>query len=90
MNQFKSIDFKSNKQAINIAQDFDYILNNIWSTYSESKGIRRWREVCETIPSPFHSKIYTEIGHVASGHGREQALMAVKSEMESYLRYILK
>lgn len=38
MNQFKLIDFKGNKQAIQVAEDFDYILNNLWCTYSESNG----------------------------------------------------
>jgi hypothetical protein len=90
MNQFNSIDFKGNKQALSIAKDFDYILNNLWSTYSEYKGRRRWNEVSKDIPSDFHRKILTEIGHVESGHGREQALMAVKSEMVKYLHYLIK
>lgn len=90
MNQFKTIDFKGNKQAINVAKDFDFILNNLWCTYSESKGKKRWNEISKDIPSEFYRKILTEIGHVESGHGREQALMAVKSEMVNYLRYLTK
>lgn len=89
MNQFKSIDFKGNKQALKVAKDFDYIVNNLWSTYSEAKGIRRWREIGKGIPSEFHRNILTEIGHVECGHGREQALMAVKTEMVKYLRFLI-
>ena len=89
MNQFKSIDFKNNKVALSVAKDFDYILNNIWSTYSEPKGISRWREIRGDIPNGFQRKIATEIGHVEIGHGREQALMATKSEMEEYLYYLI-
>lgn len=89
MNQFRTVDFKGNKQAINIAKDFDYILNNLWCTYSEAKGRKRWNKISGVIPSKFYSKILTEIGHVESGHGREQSLMAVKSEMVKYLNYIV-
>lgn len=90
MNQFNSIDFKNNKKALMMAEDFDYILNNIWSTYSQEKGRKRWNEICKQIPNEFSRKIFIEIGHVELGHGREQALMAVKSEMIGYLEYLLK
>lgn len=90
MNQFNSIDFKGNKKAVSAAEDFDYILNNLWSTRSEEKGISHWRKICSGIPSPFHGQIHTEIGHVRSGHGREQALMATKSEMVKYLEHLIK
>lgn len=89
MNQFNFIDFKGNKQALKVAQDFDYILNNLWSTYSNSKGIRRWREIQTNIQSDFYRKVHTEIGHVECGHGREQALMAVKTEMVKYLEFLI-
>lgn len=90
MNQFKSIDFNNNKNALDIAEDFDYILNNIWSTYSQEKGRKRWNEICKQIPNVFSRKIFIEIEHVQLGHGREQALMAVKSEMVKYLKYLIK
>lgn len=90
MNQFKAIDFKNNKNALSIAKDFDYILNNLWSTYSEQKGLKSWREIRGEIPNEYQRKIAIEIGHVEIGHGREQALMATKSEMEEYLKHLLK
>ena len=89
MNQFNNINFKNNKQVLAIAKDFDYILNNLWSTYSEEKGIRRWREISNIIPKEFQRSISIEIGHVQIGHGRNQALLAVKDEMISYLLYLI-
>lgn len=90
MNQFNSLDFKGNKQIIEIAKDFDYVLNNLWSTHSQNKGISRWRLIGKSIPSVFYQRIATEIAHVELGHGREQALMAVKSEMVKYLQHMIK
>lgn len=89
MNQFRSIDFKNNENALRIAIDFDYILNNLWSTYSEGKCVRRWREMASKIPSVFYMSISIEISHVRCGHGREQALMAVKEEMTQCLKYLI-
>ena len=91
MNQFNDINIKikPKKSAYSIAKEFDYILNNIWCTYSFKKGFSKWREIRNGIPNPFYEKINTEIYHVESGYGKEQALMAVKSEMKNYIRYLL-
>jgi len=88
MNQFGYYNkqLKKCSHAWKIANDFDYILNNIWCTYSFAKGKIRWREISPTIPDEFNKKIFTELCHVELGHGIEQARMAVKSEMEKYLQ----
>lgn len=90
MNQFKEFDFNGNEQALEVAKDFDYILNNIWSTYSEAKGVKRWKEIKGRIPYHFSRGISIEMIHVELGYGREQALMAVKHEMIKYLEYLIK
>ena len=84
MNQFKEYEEK-----LKIANDFDYILNNIWCTYSFHKGKKRWREVARYIPESFRCKISIEMGHVWLGHGIDQARLAVKNEMKKYLDYLL-
>ncbi|HBY20962.1 MAG TPA: hypothetical protein DEG71_08130 [Clostridiales bacterium] len=88
LNQFKN--YKSQLKSISnlhkIANDFDYILNNIFCTYSFNKGKTKWREISSTIPKPFRqNNISLEIYHVESGHGIDQARLAVKSEMEKYI-----
>jgi hypothetical protein len=41
------------------------------------------------IESPYREKINIEMEHVWLGHGREQSLMAVKSEMGKYIDYLI-
>jgi len=91
MNQFSNYNeqLKKCSRAWQIANEFDFILNNIWCTYSFEKGNKKWREIGKDIPSPFYEKICIEMGHVELGHGREQALMAVKSEMSKYIDFLL-
>jgi len=91
LNQFSnySSQLKSISNLYSIAQDFDYILNNIFCTYSFPKGKTKWREISLTIPEPFRRKIYTEIYHVELGHGIDQARLAVKDEMEKYMKYLI-
>ena len=89
MNQFSEYKFKRNTFSHEMASYFDFILNNIWSTYSFEKGKSMWRSVESLIDSPYRDKILIEINHVELGHGREQSLMAVKSEMKKYLEYLL-
>lgn len=91
MNQFNSYEeqLKKCSEAYRIANDFDYILNNIWCTYSYEKGKQRWREIKSQIPEPFKFKIDIEMNHVWLGHGIEQARKAVKSEMNNYIDYLL-
>lgn len=78
------------KNILKIIKELDNILDDIWCTYSFEKGRKRWREIAKNIPSPFISKIDTEIGHVYCGHGIIQARLAVKSEMSAYIEYLLK
>lgn len=84
MNQFNKMKIHSNKSKI--ANDFDYILNNMWCTYSEDKAVGRWRNICKQLDKESYRKISIEIEHVQLGHGREQALMALKAEMINYLQ----
>ena len=92
LNQFSNYksQLKSISNVYSIAQDFDYILNNIFCTYSFPKGKTKWREISSTIPNPFRQNIYIEIYHVELGHGIDQARLAVKSEMEKYIEYLIK
>ena len=91
LNHFYS--YKSQLKSLSnvyfIAQDFDYILNNIFCTYSFNKGKTKWREINSTIPNQFRQNISLEIYHVESGHGIDQARLAVKSEMEKYIEYLI-
>ena len=91
MNQFKEYEekLKKNKEATKIANDFDYILNNIWCTHSFHKGKKRWREVARYVPESFRCKISIEMGHVWLGHSIDQARLEVKSAMNKYLEYLL-
>jgi len=91
LNQFQN--YKSQLSSISnlytTALSFNQILNNIFCTYSFPKGKTKWKEISSTIPEPFRKKISTEIYHVESGHGIDQARLAVKSEMEKYIEYLI-
>lgn len=87
--QFKDYIFSKHSLAFKIANDFDYILNNIWCIYSFDKGKKKWREIASEIPEPYRQNIFIEICHVELGHGIDQARMAVKSEMEKCLDYLI-
>ena len=41
------------------------------------------------IPEPYRFKINIEISHVELRHGIDQARLAVKSEMEKYIEYLI-
>jgi enoyl-[acyl-carrier-protein] reductase (NADH) len=90
MNQFGNYEpqLKKCSEAWKIANDFDYILNNIWCTYSFEKGKTRWKEIKSQIPESYRFRIDIEIDHVWLGHGIDQARMTVKDEMEKYLDYL--
>lgn len=92
MNQFKQYErqLKKCSRVWEVANDFDYILNNIWCTYSFEKGRDRWKEIRSNIPDPYKFRIDIEIDHVWLGHGISQARLAVKHRMEEYLIYLLK
>jgi len=92
LNQFSNYksQLKSMSNVYSIAQDFDYILNNIFCTYSFHKGKTKWREIQLQIPEPYRFRISIEIDHVESGHGIDQARLAVKSEMEKYIEYLIR
>lgn len=89
MNQFNNIDFKGNKEALSIAEEFDFILNNIWTKFTYQKGLYRWIRVAERVEKPFRKRINTEIGHVDLGYGINDARLAVKDEMVKYLEYLI-
>lgn len=91
MNQFNKYasQLKGISEAWSIANDFDYILNNIWCTYTFEKGKKRWREIQSQIPEPYRFRIDIEMDHVWLEHGIDQARLAVKSEMEKYLDYLM-
>ena len=88
LNQFSNYksQLKTTSNVYSIAQSFNFILNNIFCTYLFAKGKTKWREISSTIPKPFRqNNISLEIYHVESGHGIDQARLAVKSEMEKYI-----
>jgi len=91
LNQFSKYksQLKSTPNLYKITQDLNQILNNIFCTYSFPKGKTKWREISSTIPNPFRQNISLEIYHVESGHGIDQARLAVKSEMEKYIEYLI-
>jgi len=91
LNQFQNYksQLKSISDLYSTALSLDYILNNIFCTYSLQKGKTKWREISSTIPNPFRQNISLEIYHVESGHGIDQARLAVKSEMEKYIEYLI-
>jgi len=94
LNQFQN--YKSQLTSIHkssnlysTALSFNYILNNIFCTYSFHKGKTKWREIQLQIPEPYKFKINIEISHVELRHGIDQARLAVKSEMEKYIEYLI-
>lgn len=91
MSQFGNYEeqFKNCSAAYKTANDFDYILNNAWCTYSFSKARTRWNEIGSSVPEPFQFKIGIEMSHVELGHGINQARLALKDEMEKYIDYLL-
>jgi len=89
MNKFKHIDFKNNSKAINMALEFDAILDNIWCTFTFERGLSRWTRVMKDVEQPYARNISIEIGHVDIGHGIANARLAVKDEMEKYLLYLI-
>lgn len=72
-----------------MANDFDYILNNAWCTYSFSKARKKFNEIRKDIPEPYHFKISIEMDHVELGHRINQARLALKDEMSKYIDYLL-
>lgn len=92
MNQFNkySEQLKKIGKAREISYVFDYILNNIWCTYSFYEGKMQWKDIEAEIPEPFRSHIALEISHVELGYGIQQARLAVKDEMEKYIDYLIK
>ena len=91
LNQFSNYksQIKSTPNLYKITQDLNQILNNIFCTYLFHKGKTKWREISSTISNPFRQNIYLEIYHVESGHGIDQARLAVKSEMEKYIEHLI-
>jgi len=89
MSHFKHIDFNNKKEVKKIAETFEDILNDIWCNYSLTTGRKKFDAIAHTISSPFDRKIFTEICHVQLGNGQWQARLAVKDEMEHYLKYLL-
>jgi len=91
LNQFSNYksQLKSTPNLYIIVSDLSQILNNIFCTYSFPKGKTKWREISSTIPNPFRQNISIEIYHVESGHGIDQARLAVKSEMEKYIEWLI-
>jgi len=92
LNQFSNYksQLKPLSNVYSTALSFNCILNNIFCTYSFPKGKTKWREISSTIPDEFRKKIYIEIYHVESGYGIDQARLAVKSEMEKYIQYLIR
>lgn len=91
MNQFNKYKNEISKKSNiwTVINDFDYILNSIWSVYSFEKGKSKWLSIQSEIDPDYSRKINIEIGHVEIGHGKEQALMSVKDEMEKYIEYLI-
>ena len=91
LNQFSNYksQLKTTSNVYSIAQSFNFILNNIFCTYSFNKGKTKYKQISSTIPNPFRQNISLEIYHVESGHGIDQARLAVKSEMEKYIEYLI-
>jgi len=91
LNQFSNYksQLKSISNTYKIATSLNQILNNIFCTHSFHKGKTKWRETSSTIPNPFRQNISLEIYHIESGHGIDQARLAVKSEMEKYIEYFI-
>lgn len=91
MNQFYNYKdrLSRNNTAYSIANDFDYILNNIWCKISFEKGKKKWREISYKIPEPYRFKIDIEIDHIWLEHGIDAARLAVKHEMENCIDFLL-
>ena len=86
-NKYKE-QIKHNRRIADIVNDFDYILNNMWCSYSFGKGYKRWKEISNKIDIYYRNKISTEIGHVDIGHGKQQALIALREEMINYIDHL--
>jgi len=91
LNQFSNYksQLKSISNVYSIVSDLNQTLNNIFCTYSFNKGKTKWREISSQIPKPFRQNISLEIYHVESGHGIDQARLAVKDEMEKYVEWLV-
>lgn len=89
MNKFNHIDFKNNSLAIEMAKEFDSILDNIWCKLTFERGLFQWYRVMKKVEQPFARQISVEIGHVDSGYDVVNARLAVKDEMEKYLLYLI-
>ena len=91
LNQFSNYksQLKSISNLYSTALSFNYIINNIFCTYSFHKGKTKYKQISSTIPNQFRQNISLEIYHVESVHGIDQARLAVKSEMEKYIEYLI-
>lgn len=89
MNKFNHIDFKNNSLAIEMAKEFDSILDKIWCKFTFERGLFQWHRVMKKVEQPFARQISVEIGHVDLGHDVVNARLAVKEEMEKYLEYLI-
>jgi len=67
----------------------EFLLNRFvqkaWCSYSEQIAENIWKEVSGRIPEPYKTKIAIEWGHVQMGHGRQQALSALKEEVDKFI-----
>jgi hypothetical protein len=75
----------NNKELITKLNRF---VNKAWCTYTEQEAGSLWRELSSLISQPYNQKISTEWGHVQLGYGIEQARLALKDEVDNFIRTI--
>ena len=83
MSHFKNV--KINKDKLKFVDDFEYIINNAFCTYSFNKAYNRWIEMKHTIPDPYEFKIGIEMNHIYCGHGIWQAREELKDQIVKFL-----
>lgn len=83
MNYIEQI--KMCSKAWEIANNFDYILDNICS----HKSMIRWREIEIKIPEPYRSKIGIKLDNIWLGRGNNRTYLEVKNMIEKYLNYLM-
>lgn len=91
MNQFQKYEeqLKKDKDIYSIALELDNMLNQMWCKYSFESGYKLWRDISKWVEDPYRSNIRTEIGHITLGHGLKQARLALKSEIEKYIVFLI-
>lgn len=84
-NKFNHINFKDNSLAIELAKEFDFILENVSNKFLYQKGLYRWTRVVDKVEMPHKKAIGDSIRKIDGAINAKEVVLTLKNEMELYL-----